>query len=92
LVQDGFGIKKANVADVSEADILVHDEKNAELGALLAGMRPDAGLPVALGIIYADESKKKTYDDMVYEQLAEVKAKRGRTMDQLLQEGHTWTV
>ena len=92
LVQEGFGIKKANVADVAEADILVHDEKNEELGALLAGMRPDADLPVALGVIYADESKKETYDDMVYKQLADVKAKRGRTMDQLLQEGHTWTV
>ncbi|MDY0213800.1 MAG: 2-oxoacid:ferredoxin oxidoreductase subunit beta [Desulfuromonadaceae bacterium] len=91
LVQAGFGIKKANVADVAEADILVHDEKNAELATLLAGMRPDAGLPVALGIIYADDSKK-TYDDMVYEQVNAVKAKLGRTMDQLMQEGHTWTV
>ncbi len=91
LVQDGFGIKAAKVADVDEKDILVHDEKNAELGALLAGMRPDAGLPIALGIIYADDSKK-TYNDMVYEQLEEVKAKRGRSVDDIMREGHTWTV
>ncbi len=91
LVQEGFGIKAANVADVAEADILVHDEKNAEVAALLASMRPDAGLPIALGILYADDSKK-TYDDMVYEQLDAVKAKRGRTVDQVMQEGHTWTV
>ncbi len=91
LVQDGFGIKKANVADVDEADILVHDEKNAQMAMLIADMRPDAGLPIALGIIYADETKK-TYDDMLHEQLDAVKAKRGRTMDQIMREGHTWTV
>ncbi|MDY0397590.1 MAG: 2-oxoacid:ferredoxin oxidoreductase subunit beta [Desulfuromonas thiophila] len=91
LVQSGFGIKAAKVADVQESDILVHDEKNAEMAAVLTAMRPDAGLPIALGIIFANDNKK-TYDDMVYEQIAAVKAKRGRTMDQLLQEGHTWTV
>ena len=92
LIQDGFAIKAANVADVAEADILVHDEKNAEMAAVLTGMRPDAGLPMALGIIYADDSKKKPYDDLVYEQLDAVKAKRGRSIDQIMQEGHTWTV
>ncbi|MCA1797067.1 MAG: 2-oxoacid:ferredoxin oxidoreductase subunit beta [Geobacteraceae bacterium] len=91
LVQDGFGIKKATVADVAEGDILVHDEKDADMATVLAGMRPDADLPLALGIIYADDSKK-TYDDMVYEQIDCVKSKLGRTMDQLLQEGHTWNV
>jgi len=91
LVQDGFKIKAAKVADVAESDILVHDEKNAEVAALLTTMRPDGGVPLALGIIYADDSKK-TYDDMVYEQVAAVKAKRGRTVDQVMQEGHTWTV
>jgi 2-oxoglutarate ferredoxin oxidoreductase subunit beta len=91
LVQDGFGVKSAKVADVNEADILVHDEKNAEMAMVLAGMRPDGGLPIALGVIYADDSKK-TYDQMVYEQIDSVKAKLGRSMDDLLQEGHTWTV
>jgi len=91
LVQDGFTVKSAKVADVDEADILVHDEKNAAMAAILTGMKPDDGLPLALGIIYADDSKK-TYDDMVYEQVEAVKAKRGRTIDQIMQEGHTWTV
>ena len=91
LIQDGFAIKQANVADVAEADILVHDEKDAEMAAVLTGMRPDNGLPLALGIIYADDSKK-TYDELVYEQLDAVKAKRGRSVDQIMQEGHTWTV
>ena len=91
LVQDGFTVKSAKVADVDEADILVHDEKNAAMAAILTGMKPDDGLPLALGIIYADDSKK-TYDDMVYEQVDAVKAKRGRTIDQIMQEGHTWTV
>jgi len=91
LVQDGFAIKRARVSAVAEADILVHDEKDAEMAAVLTAMRPDQDLPLALGIIYADDSKK-TYDELVYEQLAAVKAKRSRTMDQIMQEGHTWTV
>ena len=91
LVQDGFAIKRARVTDVAEADILVHDEKDAERAAVLTGMRPDQDLPLALGIIYADDSKK-TYDELVYEQIGAIKAKRGRNMDQIMQEGHTWTV
>ena len=91
LVQDGFAIKAANVADVAEADILVHDEKNADMATLLTSMLPDNGLPLALGIIFADDTKKP-YDDMVYEQVDAVKAKRGRTVQQIMEEGHTWTV
>jgi 2-oxoglutarate ferredoxin oxidoreductase subunit beta len=91
LVRDGFGIKSAKVADVAESDILVHDEKDADMATVLAGMRPDGGLPIALGVIYAEENKK-TYDQMVYEQIDSVKAKLGRSMDDLMQEGHTWTV
>ena len=91
LVQDGFAIKAANVADVADADILVHDEKNVEMATLLTAMRPDVGLPLALGIIYANDSKKP-YDDLIYEQLAAVKSKRGRSMDDIMREGHTWTV
>ncbi len=91
LVQDGFGIKAVKVDRVDDADILIHDEKNQEMASILAGMRPDDGLPLALGIIYADP-RKKTYDDMVFEQVEAVKAKRGRSMDDIMQSGHTWTV
>ena len=91
LVQEGFGIKAAKVANVAEADILVHDEKNAEMAAVLAGMRPDNGLPIAFGVLFADDSKKP-YNDLVYEQLDAVKAKRGRSIEDIMQEGHTWTV
>ena len=91
LVQDGFGIRAVNVDRADAADILVHDEKNTELAAVLAGMRPVDGLPMAFGILYAD-SRKKTYDDMVYEQVDAIKVKRGRSVDQIMQEGHTWMV
>ena len=91
LVQDGFGIKAVKVDRVDDADILVHDEKNAEMASILSGMRPDDGLPLAFGIIYAND-RKKTYDDMVFEQVDAVKAKRGRSMDDIMQSGHTWTV
>jgi len=91
LVQDGFGLKAVRVDRVDAADILVHDEKNPELALLLADMRPDDNLPLALGIIYAND-RKKTYDEMVYEQVEAVKQKRGRSLDDIMQSGHTWTV
>ena len=91
LVQDGFGIKAVKTEKADQADILVHDEKNAEMAAILAGMRPDDNLPLALGILFADD-RKKTYDDMVFEQIDEITAKRGRRIDDIMQEGHTWTV
>jgi len=91
LVQDGFGIKAVKIDRVDDADILVHDEKDQDMASILAGMRPDDGLPLALGIIYANP-RKKTYDDMVFEQVDAVKAKRGRSMDDIMQSGHTWTV
>ena len=91
LVQDGFGIKAVKVDRADAADILVHDEKNAELAAVLAGMRPVDGLPMAFGILYADD-RKNTYDDLVYKQVDAIKAKRGRSVDDIMQEGHTWMV
>lgn len=92
LVREGLGIKAAKVSDVSEQDILVHDEKDYNLAYQLSHMAPVHGLPIAFGVLYCEENKK-SYEDLVYEQADNVKKKmKGRTLDDLLSSGHTWTV
>ncbi|WP_246347359.1 2-oxoacid:ferredoxin oxidoreductase subunit beta [Desulfurispira natronophila] len=92
IVQDGIRLKAAKVSDVSESDIVVHDERNAELAYLLSAMNNADGQPVAFGVLYCDPDKK-SYDDMVYEQVNDVKAKKsGESLDDLLSSGNTWTV
>lgn len=76
---------------VGEADLLVHDETNLTLAALLAAMDPPA-LPVALGVIYCDP--QPSYETLVDDQIqAAVKSAKGKgNIDGLLRSGHTWTV
>jgi len=75
---------------VTEADILVHDEKNKTLATLLAQMQPPA-FPVALGVLYCEEGPE--YMSAVYDQVAAAKAKKKAVpMNELLHSGHTWRV
>ena len=70
----------------------VHNSKEDNFGihSMLVDMKgPD--FPVALGVIRDVEDK--TYDDSIYEQMEEVKAKaKIHSMDELLHSGATWTV
>ncbi|MEE9382320.1 MAG: 2-oxoacid:ferredoxin oxidoreductase subunit beta [Nannocystaceae bacterium] len=75
---------------VSEADLLVHNEKSRSLAFLLAGMDPSLGYPTALGVLYCDPAP--TFDEMMMKQIDHAIAKRGRgTVDALLHSGHTWS-
>lgn len=76
--------------DVTEADILVHDETNKMLAMMLTSMEPPH-FPVALGVIYCDPSM--TYDKAVYDQIDAAKEQSGDAdLNALLRQGHTWTV
>ncbi len=80
--------------DVSESDILVHDETNPALAALLAGMEPPE-MPMALGVLYC--APAPSYETQVDEQIAALAggARPDRItgdLDALLRTGHTWTV
>ena len=72
---------------VGDADILVHDETNAALASLLAGLRPPR-FPVALGVLYCDPAP--SYDRLVMEQLTA--AGDDRDLNALLRRGRTWSV
>jgi 2-oxoglutarate ferredoxin oxidoreductase subunit beta len=52
---------------IGEADIAVHDETNAALAWLLAGLTPPHE-PVAIGVLYADPAP--AYEEAVHAQLA----------------------
>ncbi|MGM9774112.1 MAG: 2-oxoacid:ferredoxin oxidoreductase subunit beta [Candidatus Egerieousia sp.] len=94
LILDGLKLKVVKIGEngITEKDLLVHNSKEDNFGIqnMLVNMKyPD--FPVALGVIRDVEDK--TYDDSIYAQLDEVKAKSKITcMDDLLHSGATWKV
>jgi 2-oxoglutarate ferredoxin oxidoreductase subunit beta len=89
---DGFGIQVVTVGenDVTEADILVHDQTNKILAMMLADMKQPE-FPVALGVLYNNPAK--AFDEAVHEQLDEVTAANPPgSLNDMLRKGRTWTV
>jgi 2-oxoglutarate ferredoxin oxidoreductase subunit beta len=76
---------------VTEADLLVHNEHAPEGFAYgLARMHPPE-LPLPIGIFRAET--RPTYEQMVYAQIDEAKAKRGPgNLQKLITGSSTWTV
>ena len=75
---------------VTEADLLVHDEKNSTIGTMLARM-PYPQFPVAVGVLHA--SNRSTYDETLVQQARTATEKLGKgDIDKLLRSGETWTV
>lgn len=75
--------------DVTEDDILVHDETNKMLANMLVAMNQPE-LPVALGVIYCDPAP--SYETAVRGQVDAAKEKGLGDFDALLRAGNTWTV
>ncbi len=74
---------------ITDADILVHDEKNRIMATLIASLEPPE-FPVAIGVLYCDP--KPTFGDELTQQ-AEPTTKRSRAdIQSLLESGRTWTV
>ena len=79
---------------VGETDLLVHDETNPTLAAMLTAMEPPR-MPVALGVLYAVPSASYEASVMVQVEEAKAKTKAGdgeADLNALLRHGHTWTV
>jgi 2-oxoglutarate ferredoxin oxidoreductase subunit beta len=78
------------VNNVTEADLLVHDETNQVLATLLAQMESPI-FPVAIGVLYCNPSG--TYEEAVHAQVqAEKKAQPSPKINDLLRSGPTWVV
>lgn len=72
---------------ITEGDLLVHDEKNRALAALLASLTPPA-FPMVLGVLYCDPATP--YDREVETQLEA--AGTAGDLRALLTKGRTWQV
>ena len=94
IVLNGFKLEVVTVGEnnVTEQDILIHDEKEQDptLHAMLARMRPPE-FPAALGIIRA--ARRSTFDEGLLNQLEyEKENAKFKTVDELLRSGETWEV
>jgi 2-oxoglutarate ferredoxin oxidoreductase subunit beta len=75
---------------ITEADLLVHDEKDRTVGYLLSHLRPPE-FPTPIGIFTATE--RPTYEALLGEQIQRAVATAGRgDLDAALRKGGTWTV
>jgi 2-oxoglutarate ferredoxin oxidoreductase subunit beta len=75
--------------DVSEADLLVHDERNAALAYLIARLGPP-DFPTPIGVFAAVE--RPCYEDTLNQQITQAKSKSAGDLQALLHHGDTWTV
>ena len=72
---------------VSEADILVHDERNRPLAYMLAHLES----PTPIGVFHVEE--RAVYEEAMAAQLAAARQKQGEgDVNSLLRRGETWTV
>lgn len=74
---------------VTEQDVVVHDERNKGLAAMLLALQPPA-FPMALGVIYCDPAP--TYEEAVYAQIPAGADASKADIETLLHQGQTWTV
>jgi len=94
LVLDGLKLKVVTIGEngITEKDILVHDmyEEDLTLHTMLVNLNlPE--YPVVFGIVRA--VKAATYNDLLYEQIAEVQSKSSiKGMDDVFNSGSTWEV
>ena len=73
---------------ITEEDVLVHDETNRTLAALLAAMQPP-NHPMAIGVLYSNPVE--TYESQVYSQIAAAR-NGGANLNDVIRRGHTWRV
>ena len=74
---------------VTERDLVVHDERNRGLAAMLLALQPPT-FPMALGVIYCDPAA--TYEEQVYSQIPAGASAAQADIKKLLYQGQTWTV
>jgi 2-oxoglutarate ferredoxin oxidoreductase subunit beta len=86
----GFVPEVVTLGDgVSEADLLVHDERDSTIAAFLSRLGPP-DFPTPIGVLYAVD--RPTYDQAAAEQIAAAKARSKADLGALLRRGETWVV
>jgi len=77
------------VVDGDSLDVITHDPKNRGVAHMLVEM-PEAGFPVALGVLYDDP--RPTFDSAVIEQNAAIAKGKTPDLQKLVAQGQTWQV
>ncbi len=75
--------------DVTEGDLMVHDETNRALAMLLAELHPPE-FPMVVGVLYRNPGR--VYDQDVHTQLRQEMAAGSRDLAAVLRQGRTWEV
>jgi 2-oxoglutarate ferredoxin oxidoreductase subunit beta len=88
---NGLKPEVVQVADVGEANLLVHDEQADEptLAYLLSRMGPP-DFPTPVGVFRAVE--KPVYSQLLMEQVQNAQAEKAADLDALFRQGETWVV
>ena len=92
LILDGSNFKVVKLgSDYNADDILKHDKEDKNLAMLLSEITYNPELPVPIGILY--QETKSTYDDMMTNQIEEVKQKNeSADLEKLFFGTNSWIV
>ncbi len=86
----GFVPEVVTLGDgVSEADLLVHDERDPTVAAFLSRLGPP-GFPTPIGVLYAVD--RPCYDEAVNAQITAARERTPADLGALLRRGDTWVV
>jgi len=84
-------VVKTNEGRYSVSDLLVHNEQDSTLAFILANMIHNPDLPRPMGVFMA--LSRPTYEEMMQEQIAKAKSKRGDgDLQKLLNGEETWVI
>ncbi|MEK9135529.1 MAG: 2-oxoacid:ferredoxin oxidoreductase subunit beta [Bacteroidota bacterium] len=90
---NGFTPEVVNTTEgkYSVNDLLVHNEQDSTLAFILANMIHDPELPRAMGVFLAID--RTPYEELVQQQIAKAKAKKGEgDLQKLLDGDETWVI
>jgi 2-oxoglutarate ferredoxin oxidoreductase subunit beta len=77
--------------NVTEADLLVHDEGNRAQAFLLANLEPPS-FPVAVGVLFSSKEPAVPFEVGMHDQNRHARARGLGDINALMRKGHTWTV
>ncbi len=90
---NGFTPEVVNITEgkYSASDLLVHDETDSTLAFILANMIHNPELPRAMGVFLAVD--RPPYEELVQQQIARARAKKGEgNLQKLLDGDETWVI
>ena len=90
---DGFTPEVVNITNGNDSvsDLLVHNETDSTLAFILANMIHNPDLPRAMGVFLAVD--RPPYEELLQQQIAKAKAKKGEgDLQKLLDGDETWVI